>query len=120
MMITFSTSAMWFLVWDSVTSLCIVPDPAMALRASYPRSRPGGRQLLAAAMPPPAGDRPAQLEVGDRARHRRKPERESPVGQDGDHGKSLVDPEGDEGTDHAAIDPADAPRQRQQVAEHAH
>src|ERR1700709_2171224 len=65
---------------------------------------------------PPAGDSAAQLEVGDRPGERRQPERDRPVGEDRQHREFKVHVEGREGTDHAALDAAQAPGQRQQVA----
>ena len=49
---------------------------------------------------------------------RRQPEGKGAVAEDRDDGEPTGDVERDQRGDHAALDPADAPGQRQQVAEH--
>src|SRR3954454_974525 len=66
----------------------------------------------------PPVDRPPQLEVGDDPRDQGKPEGEGPEDEHGDDRQPRVDVEGDERSDHPTLHPADAARQRQQVAEH--
>ena len=92
----------------------------------YSSSPPAIRYACATAVAPwppvllaPRGDAPAQLEIGDRAGQGRQPEGERAVGQDGADRVVRRDAEGREGADHAAVDSADAARQRQRVAQHA-
>src|SRR3954447_23491774 len=105
-------------VTSGVTSLCIVPGSAAALR---PRARDGGRAPPALTLPlfPPPSDGTPQLEERDRAGDRRQPERDRAVREHRDDREATVDAEADERADHAAVDAPDAARQRQQVAEHA-
>src|SRR3954466_13932475 len=105
-------------VTTGVTSLCIVPASAAALR---PRARDSGRPPAALTLPlfPPPGDGTPQLEARDRAGDRRQPERDRAIRQHRDDRQAAVDAEADERADHAAVDAADTARKRQQVAEHA-
>ena len=86
--------------------------PPIVTPARRPPSPPGARRAT--------GHAPAQLEVGDRARA-------ASAARTRTRGRSArrrsrsptTTPKRREGADHAAVDPADAARQRQHVAEHA-
>src|SRR5436190_20889461 len=75
--------------------------------------------FAARALLSPAGDRPTQLKVGDRAGQRRQPEGKAAVDQYGDHRLAAVDAERDQGADHAAVHSADPAGQREQVRQPA-
>src|SRR3954470_16122658 len=100
----------------SMGSTVLVAERALLLR----RTRALGRlDLLAGVLGLPLADGAAQGGEGDRARGDRQPEGEEAVGEDGDDRGRGVDPEGDERADHAAVHPAHAARERQQVGEGA-
>src|SRR6188472_2903356 len=75
-MITFSTSDTASHSLSTLTLLCIVARRGTLLRAC------GHRGVPRAPLGAPARDALAQLEVGDRARHRRQPERKGAIGDD--------------------------------------
>src|SRR6201999_1424554 len=102
MMITFSTSAMlWVLPGSSRFSLYST-DSRTPVTPGCPLGLPPRH-------------RAPQLEVGHRARDRRQVEREQPVGQHGHDDRVLrLAAEGDERADHPTIDAAHAAGQRRQ------
>ena len=77
----------------------------------------GGR--LARVLALPASDGAPQGEVGDGAGDDRQPEDEAAVSEHRQQRKLGLDAERDQRADHAAVDPADAAGERQQVGEHA-
>src|SRR6185312_4051905 len=101
-MMTFSTSwvtlASFRFTFSGTTLLCVVPGRSPTLRLCD-----GGRATapLVLVLFPPPGDRTPELEERDRARDRRQPEGERPVGEHGDHREAVVDAEADERADHA-------------------
>src|SRR5687768_13387385 len=99
MMITFSTSGI-DRSRSFLTSLCIVPTRRESLRC-YPLTR----RARGPALPPPALDGLAQLEVGDHAGDERQPERERAVDQHGHDREAAVDAERRVGGDQATLDP---------------
>src|SRR6478752_6917992 len=107
MMITFSTSAMLWVLPGSGRFTLYSTDWRTGVTP--------GRPLFL-----PARDRPSQLEVGHRPRDRRKVEGEQAVGEHRHDDRVLgLAAERDERADHPTVDAADAARQGQQVGEHA-
>src|SRR4051794_36368503 len=111
--------------WKS-GSLKKPPKPSMGstvLVAELALGASGARRprdlLLAAVLGLPLGDGAPERGEGDRAGRDRQPEGEEAVRQDGDDRRRGIDPEGDEGADHAAVHAADAAREREQVRERA-
>src|SRR4051795_5157435 len=98
MMITFSTSAMLWVLPGSVRFTLYSTDTRTGVTAGCPL-----------VLPP--GNRTSQLEGGARAGARRQVEGEQPVRQDRHDDRVLRLPaERDERADHPTVDPADATR----------
>src|SRR3954465_13806028 len=88
-------------------------------RGAAARGRLVQRLRLAGVLALPRRDRAAQRGERDRARSDREPEGEETAGQHGDDGEARVGPERDQRSDHAAVDSADAAREREEVRERA-
>src|SRR3954471_6169255 len=107
MMITFSTSAMLWVLPGSGRFTLYSTDRGT-------RVTPGCPLFL------PPGNRTPQLQVRDGPRDRRQVEREQAVGEHGDDDRVLrLAAEGHERADHPAVHATHAAGQRQQVGEHA-
>src|SRR3954454_226212 len=86
-------------------------------RGAAARGRLVQRLRLAGVLALPRRDRAAQRGERDRARSDREPEGEEAVGEHGDDREARVGPERDQRADHAAVDSADAAREREEVRE---